>query len=130
MNENKPKIAFFQTKGKDQDIFEEINQQFNLPITFFASPLTAETVQFAKGHQVICAKGAMIDEALTKKCEELGIKLIAFTASQKKTDMKNVSIISADAQISAHEVAQKTLASISSFFSISSHRTDPKDPLC
>ena len=48
------KIAFFDTKKYDENIFNEINKSYDFEIDYFETRLSKETAKLAKGYKVIC----------------------------------------------------------------------------
>jgi len=71
------KIAFFDTHSYDRESFEKYNSN-EISITFFELKLGPQTVDLAKGYDVICA---FVNDNLSKevinKLYENGVKLIA-----------------------------------------------------
>ncbi|TCT13812.1 D-lactate dehydrogenase [Natranaerovirga pectinivora] len=72
------KVAFFDTKPYDQQIFEAMNKEYNLEFTFYESRLTARSVLLAKGFDVVCV---FVRDEVTKividQLAEYGVKMIA-----------------------------------------------------
>ena len=72
------KIAFFDTKAYDRDIFQRVNEKFNLKIKFFDTKLTEDSVSLAKGYNIVCV---FVNDVLNKnvidKLVENGVSLIA-----------------------------------------------------
>lgn len=72
------KVAFFDTKDYDKNLFEEYNKNYNFEITYFTSKLNNETATLAKGYDVVCVfVNDKVDEETLKILEENGVKLVA-----------------------------------------------------
>jgi D-lactate dehydrogenase len=72
------KVAFFDTKPYDEDLFNRYNSKFNFQITYFEARLTERSVSLAKGFDVVCI--FVRDEATTYVINQLvdyGVKMIA-----------------------------------------------------
>ncbi|MES2773511.1 MAG: 2-hydroxyacid dehydrogenase [Bacteroidota bacterium] len=83
-------IAFFSTQPYDKEYFERHNKQHQ--ITFFEAPLNEQTVNLAKGSEVICAfVNDKLNAAVIKALASLGIKLIA----QRCAGFNNVDLAAA-----------------------------------
>ena len=48
------KIAFFDTKEYDRDLFNEYNKKYGYEITYLESKLNSETAPLARGFDVVC----------------------------------------------------------------------------
>ena len=48
------KIAFFDTKDYDKELFDEYNKNYGYDITYFDSKLNKETAELTKGYDVVC----------------------------------------------------------------------------
>ncbi len=72
------KIAFFDTKEYDKEVFNKYNEKYGYDITYFESKLNPETAQLAKGYDVVCifVNDNANAEAL-KVLEENGVKCVA-----------------------------------------------------
>lgn len=86
------KIAFFDTKDYDKELFEEYNKKYGFEITFLESRLNHETAPLAKGYDVVCIfVNAIVDEPTIKILKECGVKLIALRcAGFNNVDMKHM----------------------------------------
>ena len=110
------KIAFFSTQPYDKEYFEHHNKQHE--ITFFDAPLNEQTVNLAKGAEVICAfVNDKLNSAVLKILAGMGIKLIAQRcAGFNNVDLaaakeNNITIVRVPAY-SPHAVAEHALALI------------------
>lgn len=109
------KIAFFDTKPYDREIFDHINQTFGFQIKYFKNHLSPESALMAKGYDVVCifvndlVTSAVIDELLAG-----GIKLIALRcAGYNNVDLKaahhKIQVVRVPAY-SPHAIAEHTVA--------------------
>ena len=48
------KIAFFDAKNYDKEVFNKHNKDYNYEITYFESKLNSETAHLTKGFDVVC----------------------------------------------------------------------------
>jgi D-lactate dehydrogenase len=75
-------IAFYDSKPYDIESFDRANREFGYSIKYFEMHLTEETVQFAKGSDVICA---FVNDAISKNVldavNSMGIRLIALRSA-------------------------------------------------
>ena len=72
------KIAFFDTKEYDREMFDSYNKDYNYELTFFKTKLNEETVALAKGFDVVCIfVNDTANEKVLKKLKENGVKLLA-----------------------------------------------------
>lgn len=109
------KIAFFDTKPYDKESFNRENLKYNFEIKYFKFHLSPDTVEVARGYDVVCAfvndeiTGEIID-----KLYSLGVKLIAL----RSAGFNNVDFQAAFGKIhvvrvpaySPHAVAEHTIA--------------------
>lgn len=86
------KIAFFDTKDYDRNLFDEYNKDYGYEITYFESKLNLETVKLAKGFDVVCIfVNDKADKAVLDKLNEYGVKLIALRcAGFNNVDLNNL----------------------------------------
>ena len=71
------KMAFYDTKPYERDVFEELKDQ-NLDIQFMEHRLNAQTVGSAKGFDVVCPfVNDVLNETVMKELNQMGVKLIA-----------------------------------------------------
>ncbi len=84
------KIAFFDSKPYDRDIFNEVNQDFGFEIKFFKFNITADNAVLAKGFDVICVfVNDIVSKEIIDKLHENGVKLIALrSAGYNNVDLK------------------------------------------
>lgn len=74
----KIKIAFFDAKDYDKNSFMEANAGDEFEITFFETRLTPDTVQLAKGSDVVCVfVNDDINEAVIEELAAMNISLVA-----------------------------------------------------
>ena len=72
------KIAFFDTKEYDKEMFDKYNKDYNYEITYFKTKLNEETAILAKGFDVVCIfLNDTANEDVLIKLKEFGVKLIA-----------------------------------------------------
>ena len=72
------KIAFFDTKDYDKELFDEYNKNYGYDITYFDSKLNKETAELTKGYDVVCIfVNDKADEETLKILEENGVKVVA-----------------------------------------------------
>lgn len=85
------KIAFFDTKKYDKDVFEKYNKGFNFDITYFESRLNSETAPLTKGYDVVCVFVNDVCDAETMKIlNENNVKVLALRcAGYNNVDLKN-----------------------------------------
>ena len=73
-----PKIAFFDTKEYDKELFDEYNKNYNYEISYFASKLNSETAPLAQGFDVVCIfVNDVVDSKTIDILKNSGVKLIA-----------------------------------------------------
>jgi len=108
------KIAFFDTKDYDKELFEKFNETYNYEITYFESKLSSETAHFANGYDAVCIfVNDIADEMVLKTLQKCGIKLIALRCAgfnnvdlERKGDIKVVRV----PEYSPYAVAEHTVA--------------------
>ena len=72
------KVACFSTKSYDRQSFNRALPDFGHSFSYFEVKLDLHTISLADGHQAICSfVNDHIDEAVMKKLNQLGIRLIA-----------------------------------------------------
>ena len=86
------KIAFFDTKEYDKELFDEYNKKYGYEITYLESKLNSETAPLAKGFDVVCIfVNDIIDEKTINILKECNIKLIALRcAGFNNVDVKKL----------------------------------------
>jgi D-lactate dehydrogenase len=84
------KVAFFSSKSYDQEYFSRMNEDFGHDLHYFETRLDSQTVQIAKGFDVICAfVNDKVDEKTLKKMGRWGIRLLALrNAGFNNVDIK------------------------------------------
>ena len=87
--DNRLKVAVFDTKPYTESIFRERNQE-KYALKFFESRLSPDTVSVASGFKVICAfVNDEIDAGVVEELAEMGIELIAMRcAGYNNVDLK------------------------------------------
>ena len=72
------KIAFFDTKDYDREMFDKYNSEYNYEITYFKTKLNEETAVLATGFDVVCIfVNDSANKVVLEKLKNLGVKLIA-----------------------------------------------------
>ena len=72
------KIAFFDTKNYDKEVFNKYNKEYKYDITYFESKLNSETAPLTKGYDVVCIfVNDKADSKTLKILEENGVKVLA-----------------------------------------------------
>ena len=86
------KIAFFDTKDYDKNLFDEYNKNYKYEITYFKSKLNLETAHMAEGYDVVCIfVNDKADKYVLNKLNEYGVKLIALRcAGFNNVDLDNL----------------------------------------
>ena len=86
------KIAFFDTKEYDKELFDEYNKNYGYEITYLESKLNSETAPLAKGFDVVCIfVNDVVDEKTIKILKECNVKLIALRcAGFNNVDVKKL----------------------------------------
>lgn len=76
------KIAFFDTKPYDKEIFEQVNQKFGYEIKYFKNHLSPESSLMAAGYDVVCVfVNDLVSEEVVNKLYEGGTRMIALRCS-------------------------------------------------
>ena len=86
------KIAFFDTKEYDKELFNEYNKNYGYEITYLESKLNSETAPLAEGFDVVCIfVNDIVDEKTIKILKKCNVKLIALRcAGFNNVDVKNL----------------------------------------
>ena len=86
------KIAFFDTKDYDINLFDKYNKDFGYEIKYYESRLNSETVKLAKGFDVVCIfVNDKADKPVLDKLNEYGVKLVALRcAGFNNVDLNNL----------------------------------------
>ena len=72
------KIAFFDTKDYDREMFDKYNSEYNYEITYFKTKLNEETAVLATGFDVVCIfVNDNANKIVLDKLKSIGVKLIA-----------------------------------------------------
>jgi D-lactate dehydrogenase len=116
MNANQDfKIAFFDTKPYDREVFDKLNQNFGFDIKYFKFHLTPDNVILTQGFDaVIVFVNDFIDEYIVNQLYSYGVKIIALrSAGYNNVDLKAASgkipVVRVPAY-SPHAVAEHTVA--------------------
>jgi D-lactate dehydrogenase len=76
------KIAFFDTKPYDKEIFDQVNQSFGYDVKYFKNHLSSESVTMAKGYDVVCVfVNDLVSEEVVSILYEGGTRMIALRCS-------------------------------------------------
>lgn len=95
------KIAFFDTKEYDKNMFELYNKEYGYDITYFESKLNKETAPLAKGYDVVCIfVNDLVDKETVQILKEDGVKLIALRCA----GYNNIELKALDTEIRAVRV--------------------------
>ncbi len=90
------KIAFFDTKPYDKDIFESVNSKYNFEIKYFKSHLTRDNIILTQNMDVIVV---FVNDIITKDMVDIlhgnGVRLIALRCS----GFNNVDVKAAKAKV-------------------------------
>ncbi len=109
------KIAFFDTKEYDREMFDLYNKDYKFDITYFETMLNSETAALAQGYDVACVfVNDVVDKATVDTLKKCGVKLIALRCA----GFNNVELNSLDDEIKAvrvpayspHAVAEHAVA--------------------
>lgn len=87
----KIKIAFFDTKDYDKELFEEYNKNYGYEISYFDSKLNKETAMLSKGYDAVCIfVNDKVDKETLKILQDNNVKLIALRcAGFNNVDLEN-----------------------------------------
>ena len=87
---NSVKIAFFDTKPYDKEVFNQANETFSFEIKYLKYHLTQETAVLARGNNVVCVfVNDQVDGNVIVQLFEQGIELIALRcAGYNNVDFK------------------------------------------
>jgi D-lactate dehydrogenase len=109
------KIAFFDTKPYDKEIFNNVNKKFNFEIKYLKYHLLPETVLMAKGYNVVCAfVNDVINKEVIEQLFDFGIPLIALRSAgynnvEFKAAFDKVHVVRVPAY-SPHAIAEHAIA--------------------
>ncbi len=110
-----PKIAFFDTKPYDKEIFNEINKSFNYEIKFLKYLLSPETAIMAKGFNTVCAfVNDQLNHEVIEQLYEQGTEIIAMRCAgynniNLKSAHNKIKIVRVPAY-SPHAIAEHAVA--------------------
>ncbi|GLI56939.1 lactate dehydrogenase [Propionigenium maris DSM 9537] len=111
------KIIFYDTKPYDRESFAQHNQEFGFKLKFLKDKLTSESVDLARGYDVVCAfVNDTLDREVIDGLVEAGVKLVALRcAGYNNVDLSyakdKLRIVRVPAY-SPHSVAEHTVALI------------------
>lgn len=86
------KIAFFDTKEYDTEVFDEYNKNYGYEITYLKSKLSSETAPLAQGFDVVCVfVNDIVDKRTIEILKECGVKLLALRcAGYNNVDINSI----------------------------------------
>lgn len=89
---SRAKIAFYDTKPYDKEFFDKENEQYNFDIKYFPSRLNIDTLEMAKGCNIVCLfVNDQVTPEIIDKMVDMGIDLIALrSAGYNNIDLKTV----------------------------------------
>jgi len=87
---DKMKIAFFDTKPYDKEVFNEANKKYGFEIKYFTYHLTPDNVVLTKGYDaVVIFVNDTVDAGMIDEMVKYGVKLIALrSAGYNNVDLK------------------------------------------
>lgn len=95
------KIAFFDTKPYDKEIFEQVNSNYGYEIKYFKNHLSPESALMATGYEAVCIfVNDLVTEEVIKQLYNGGTRLIALRCS----GFNNVDLKAASNKISITRV--------------------------
>lgn len=109
------KIAFFDTKPYDKEIFDQINKSFGYEIKYFKNHLSPESALMANGYDAVCVfVNDLVTEDVVTKLFDSGTRIIALRcAGYNNVDLKaahqKIKIVRVPAY-SPHAIAEHTVA--------------------
>ncbi|HOK98252.1 MAG: 2-hydroxyacid dehydrogenase [Bacteroidales bacterium] len=109
------KLAFFDTKPYDKEVFDTVNQQFGFEIKYFKFHLTADNVLLTQGFEgIVIFVNDIVDEYMVDQLYNNGVRLIALRcAGFNNVDLKaakgKITVVRVPAY-SPHAVAEHTVA--------------------
>ena len=112
---NTIKIAFFDSKPYDKEVFNNVNNNFTFDIKYLKYHLTQETAVLAKGNNVVCVfVNDQVDKEVIDQLYDQGVKLIALRCAgynnvDFKSAYKKIHIVRVPAY-SPYAVAEHTVA--------------------
>ncbi len=111
------KIIFYDTKSYDRESFTQHNKDFAFKMKFLKDKLTSESVDLARGYEVVCAfVNDTLDREVIDGLVEAGVKLVALRcAGYNNVDLSyakgKLKVVRVPAY-SPHSVAEHTVALI------------------
>lgn len=86
------KVAFFDTKDYDKNMFDQYNKEFKYEIKYFKEKLNSKTALYAKGFDVVCIfVNDTVDRETIDILKSDGVKLIALRcAGFNNVDLDNI----------------------------------------
>lgn len=111
----KPKIAFFDSKPYDIDIFNKVNKELQYEIKFFRYHLTPDNIMLAQGfNTIVVFVNDIITAGMIDRLHTYGVKLIALRCSgfnniDLKAALGKIKVVRVPAY-SPHAIAEHTVA--------------------
>lgn len=111
----KTKIAFFDTKPYDRELYQNINKDYDFELTFFRFHLTPDNVILTQGFDaVVVFVNDVINAEMVGKLADYGVKLIALRSSgfnnvNLKAALDRIKVVRVPAY-SPHAIAEHTVA--------------------
>lgn len=111
----KIKIAFFDVKNYDRESFNAANKDFGFEITYFDSRLSKDTVDLAKGSNVVCAfvndeiSKEVVARLLDNKIELITLRCTGYNNVDLKATHGKIHVLRVP-EYSPHAVAEFSLA--------------------
>lgn len=111
----KTKIAFFDTKPYDRELYQNINKDYDFELTFFRFHLTPDNVILTQGFDaVVVFVNDVINAEMVGKLVDYGVKLIALRSSgfnnvNLKAALDRIKVVRVPAY-SPHAIAEHTVA--------------------
>ena len=111
------KIAFFDAKPYDREVFDSINREYDYKIKYFETKLTPDSVALARGYDVVCVfVNDTVNKKVIRELIEYDIQMIALRCA----GFNNVDIEATRCKIpvvrvpaySPHAIAEHTVALI------------------
>jgi D-lactate dehydrogenase len=115
MTDGRIRIAFFDAKPYDIEIFNELNKEYNYEIKYFKFHLTPDNVMLAGGYDVVVVfVNDTLDAGAVRSLYESGVRLIALRSSgfnnvDLKSALGKIKVVRVPAY-SPHAIAEHTVA--------------------
>ncbi|WP_105617588.1 2-hydroxyacid dehydrogenase [Vallitalea okinawensis] len=111
------KIAFFDTKPYDREIFDELNEIYHYDITFFEERLNDKTVKLAEGFDVVSifvqdqASAYVIDQLYNYGIQLIALRCAGYNNVDFKAAKDKIHVVHVPAY-SPHAIAEFTISMI------------------